>query len=147
MTNNRNLLTLTAEEKHELARLGSIPDAAGGRRVPSTAYLGNGRGQELSRDRAQYADQCGHHRALENAFRTAPARRTGRSSSGKPTADRDRHRPSASGATGTTETQRWKYPLVVPETGPRVRGEQVHRATHSDPSPLETAPSRTVFGE
>ena len=63
--------------------MGSVADFASRGRVPRAAHLGLGRRPELSRDCQRHANQCRHHRALENTLRAGSVGWTGRTASGR----------------------------------------------------------------
>src|SRR5437667_2568619 len=114
MTDNRNLLELTAARETGLRTLGPVADVAGGRRVPRAADLGAGGRPELSRDGERHANECGYHRTLEKALRAGSVSRPGRPTSGQQTSHRHACGAGARGAARATAAERWKHALVVP---------------------------------
>jgi len=82
MTDNRNLLVLTSEEKQDLEcgpSRGLCPPGTCSEYDSSWHWPR----PELSRDCERHANQCGHHRTLENTLRAGSVDRTGRRASGQ----------------------------------------------------------------
>src|SRR5437868_3756355 len=114
MTDNRNLLELTAAEKQDLERWAQSRTLPAGDVFPRAADLGAGGRPELSRDGERHANECGYHRTLEKALRAGSVSRPGRPTSGQQTSHRHACGAGARGAARATAAERWKHALVVP---------------------------------
>jgi hypothetical protein len=147
MAYNRNLLTLTVEEKQELEGWAQSRTLPAGDVFRARLILALAEGKSY-----REIEHCMHTSAATIArWRTRFERHRLTGLEGRHQGSRPRIAAATVQARVVRRVQqrpkRWQHPLVVPETGPRVRDEQVHGATHSDPSALEAASSGTVFGQ
>src|SRR5215813_10759887 len=71
----------------------------------------------------------------------------GRPSSGQQATCRNAEGASPRDPASATKAGGRQHALVLPETGPGVGAQQVHGAANSGPSPTETPPTGTVYGQ
>src|SRR2546427_4570563 len=114
MTDNRNLLELTAAEKQDLERWAQSRTLPAGDVFRARLILALADGQSYREDGERHANECGYHRTLEKALRAGSVSRPGRPTSGQQTSHRHACGAGARGAARATAAERWKHALVVP---------------------------------
>jgi len=146
MTDNRNLLKLTDEQRQELRRWAQSRTLPAGDVFRARLILALGTGASY-REVAKSLKTSGPTiaRWKMRFEQDGMAGLEGRHHGSKP-----RSATPGAGAgdpASAAETGRRQHPLVLPKTGEPVGSQQVHGAADSGPGATETAPTGTVYGQ
>jgi hypothetical protein len=133
MTDNRSLLKLTPEQREDLQRW------AQSRTLPAG---------DVFRARLILALADGNtYREIARSLKTGRIGGLGGPSSGQQAACRNADHPGTRDPASAAKAWGREHALVLQETSSGVGAQQVHGTADSGPSPTETAPTGTVYGQ